>query len=79
MSGYIFQTILYLCLKIFSILTTSVDPDEMQRFFAFHLCLHCLQKYSFRVSRIQRDKELIVFARFQFTPDKSILITTIAR
>ena len=26
----------------------SVDPDEMQHFAAFHLGLHCLQKYSFR-------------------------------
>ena len=32
----------------------SVDPDEMQYYAAFHLGLHCLQKYSFRVSRIQR-------------------------
>ena len=26
----------------------SVDPDEMQLYAAFHLDLHCLQKYSFR-------------------------------
>ena len=26
----------------------SVDPDEMQHCAAFHLGLHCLQKYSFR-------------------------------
>ena len=26
----------------------SVDPDEMQHYAAFHLGLHCLQKYSFR-------------------------------
>ena len=26
----------------------SVDPDEMQHHAAFHLCLHCLQKHSFR-------------------------------
>ena len=24
------------------------DPDEMQHVAAFHLGLHCLQKYSFR-------------------------------
>ena len=29
-------------------LTKSVDPDEMQHYAAFHLGLHCLQKYSFR-------------------------------
>ena len=28
----------------------SVDPDEMQHYAAFHLALHCLQKYSFRGS-----------------------------
>ena len=39
---------------IFS-LTNSVDLDEMQEmqhyaafYAAFHLCLHCLQKYTFR-------------------------------
>ena len=26
----------------------SVDPDEMHHYGAFHLGLHCLQKYSFR-------------------------------
>ena len=26
----------------------SVDPDEMQHYSAFHLSLHCLQKYWFR-------------------------------
>ena len=26
----------------------SVDPDEMQHYAAFHLGLHCLQKYSLR-------------------------------
>ena len=26
----------------------SVDPDEMQQYAAFHLGLHCLQKYLFR-------------------------------
>ena len=28
--------------------TNSVDPDEMQHYAAFHLDLHCLQKYLFR-------------------------------
>ena len=28
--------------------TNSVDPDEMQHYAAFHLGLHCLQKYLFR-------------------------------
>ena len=29
-------------------LTNSADPDEMQRYAAFHLGLHYLQKYPFR-------------------------------
>ena len=33
---------------IFFTFSNSVDPDEMQHFTAFHLGLHCLQKYSFR-------------------------------
>ena len=28
-------------------LTNSVDPDEMPHYVAFHLGLHCLQKYLF--------------------------------
>ena len=28
--------------------TNSENPDEMQHYAAFHLGLHCLQKYSFR-------------------------------
>ena len=30
------------------ILENSADHDEMQHYAAFHLGLHCLQKYSFR-------------------------------
>ena len=29
------------------VFTNSVDPDEMQQHAAFHLGLHCLQKYLF--------------------------------
>ena len=28
--------------------TNSLDRDKMQHYAAFHLGLHCLQKYSFR-------------------------------
>ena len=35
-----------------SILANSADPDEMQHDAAFHLGLHCLPKYPFRVSSI---------------------------
>ena len=38
----------FICLKIIFTFTNSVDPDEMQHYAAFHLGLHCLQKYSFR-------------------------------
>ena len=41
-SGYNSQkSIVYFCLN-------RVDPDEMQHYAAFHLDLHCLQKYSFK-------------------------------
>ena len=36
------------------ILANSVEPDEMQHYAAFHLGLHCLPNYPFRVSSIQR-------------------------
>ena len=42
-----FKNIVFFCLKIFFTFTNSVDPDEMQHYAAFHLGLHCLQKYSF--------------------------------
>ena len=42
------KNIVFFCLKIFFTFTNSVDPDEMQHYAAFHLSLHCLQKYSFR-------------------------------
>ena len=35
-------------LKIALTSAKSVDPDEMQHYAAFHLGLHCLQKYWFR-------------------------------
>ena len=45
----IVKNIAFFCLKIiFFIFTNLVDPDEMQYNAAFHLGLHCLQKYSFR-------------------------------
>ena len=37
-----------LYLKIFFTFTNSIDPDVMQHYAAFHLGLHCLQKYLFR-------------------------------
>ena len=37
-----------ICPKILFAFTNSVGPDEMQHYAAFHLGLHCLQKYLFR-------------------------------
>ena len=34
------------CISIFTF-TSSVDSDEVQRYAAFHLVLHCLRKYPF--------------------------------
>ena len=48
-SGYNFQKIVFFYLQIFFTFTNSVDPDEMQHYAAFHLGLHCLQKYLFGV------------------------------
>ena len=49
MSGYDLKEISNLFgLKIFFTFTNSVDPAEMQHYAAFHLGIHCLQKYSFR-------------------------------
>ena len=39
---------IFLSLKIVLTLTNSVDNDEKPYSLAFHLCLHCLQKYPFR-------------------------------
>ena len=41
------KTLNYISLLIFTFIN-SVYPDEMQHGAAFHLGLHCLQKYSFR-------------------------------
>ena len=45
--------------------TNSADSDEMQHYAAFHLGLHCLQKYSFRGLRIQMVKG---FNRYEPAP-----------
>ena len=44
-------------LKIVFVLANSVDPDEMLHYAAFHLGLHCLPKYHFGVTSVQRVKE----------------------
>ena len=44
----ILKNIVFFYLKAFFSVTSSVYPDEMQHYAAFHLGLHFLQKYSFR-------------------------------
>ena len=67
MSGYNKKNIVFFCLNIFFTFLYSVDPDEMH-YAAFHLGLHYLQKYSFRVfpytftNRIDPD-EMLHFIR----------------
>ena len=44
----IFLSMVYFCsCRFVLILANSADPDEMQHYAAFHLGLHCLQKYPF--------------------------------
>ena len=45
---YSFQIILYSFSEDLFTITSSVEPDEMWHYAAFHLGLHSLQKYSFR-------------------------------
>ena len=54
-TGYDFK--IFFSLKIAFVLANSVDPDEMSHYTAFHVGLHCLPKYMFRVYySIQRVK-----------------------
>ena len=42
------KNIVFLSLKIDSVLANSADPNEMPHYAAFHLGLHCLPKNLFR-------------------------------
>ena len=53
---YFSKQIVFFCLKFFFTFTNSVDPDEMQHYAAFHLGIHCLQKYLFRGFLDQRSR-----------------------
>ena len=53
-SGYNFQKNVFLSLLINFVSANSADPDEMPPYVAFHLDLHCLQKYLQGVSGLQR-------------------------
>ena len=41
----------FLSLWIILVFTNSVDPDKMSHYTAFHLGLHCLQKYVISIQR----------------------------
>ena len=59
----IFQkNIVFLSMKIYCVFANSADPDEMPHDAAFHLDLHCLSKYPFRVSGLNSVKDTIVSA-----------------
>ena len=65
---YNFQkNIVFFCLKIIFNFTNSVDPGEMQHYAAFHLGLHCLQKYLF--TGFPEHKGLRMTATFEYFLD----------
>ena len=43
-------------LNFVSYLASSADPDEMPRYVAFHLGIHCLAKYLFTGTCIQNER-----------------------
>ena len=43
--------VVFVSLKIYFVLANSADPDEMPHYAVFHLGLHCLPKYPFRVHK----------------------------
>ena len=47
------KNVVFLSLKINFVLANSADSDEMPPCVAFHLGIHCLQKYPFMVLSIQ--------------------------
>ena len=48
-TGYNFlKNIIFLSLKIYSVLANSADPDEMPHFVPFYLGLRCVQKHPLR-------------------------------
>ena len=50
-----------LSLFIIFVITKSVDPDEMSYYTAFHLGLHCLQKYVISIQKFNIVKNEPVY------------------
>ena len=65
-------------LKIFFTFTNSEDPDEMQHYAAFHLGLHCLQKFLFRGFPTQGNTQFLVLrvARSSFDSHIKMALST---
>ena len=60
-----FSKLVFLSLKVVIIPANSENPGEMQHYAAFHLGLHCLQKYPFlETSTLDAG---IVLAEFHIT------------
>ena len=56
---FIFNSDIFFCpWRFVLILANSADLDEMQRYAAFHLSLHCWQSIWLKFSSIQRAKGL---------------------
>ena len=53
---------MFLSNNILFTISNSVDPDEMQHYAAFHLCLHYLQKFLFK--GVQDTKRLMFIYLF---------------
>ena len=65
-SGYNFKKILHFLSEDLFYFSNSVDPDEMPHDAAFHLGLHCLQKYLFRrFSSLMQVSFLYIFFYFK--------------
>ena len=68
-------------MKIFFTFKNCVDPDEMQHYAAFHLGLHCLQKYSFRgfpSAKVLIQYKSSVFANQSARHEQSLVIELIS-
>ena len=55
-------TTIFLSLKIEYVSPNSADPDEMPHSVAFHLGLHCLQKYLISVTHLQSINCLKIYS-----------------
>ena len=64
---------IFLSLKIVFILATSADSDDMPPYAAFHLGLHCLQKYLFTGIQNEKCKLTKLAVMFLQTPSDTTI------